>query len=292
MGETKLLASQVEDAAQAVADQYFGVDGWKKLGFAERQEMRQAVVKAAEHLQYADALPALPSDHASALAEIANKILDACGAASDDPVTVDDALICIRQLVERRDQWQEQAEKKVAEMKREIERLKDLVRHQRHALYDEKLISDEEFADLVADSDNGKRVARLESYDGVRKQLTAAQQRIGTLTGVLGALTAACWFNAAGGGIETCPPDEATLTRAIEVLDEAAALAPTAQDAPQKESAFEKVKRKYPEANQLQVNGDWVIFSNYREIHSLGRGATAEEAWVNAASQGETDGRN
>lgn len=57
-------------------------------------------------------------------------------------------------------------------------RLMDLVRHQRHELHEEGLISDEEFAALVADSDGGKRVARLESYDEVKAQLLEARARL------------------------------------------------------------------------------------------------------------------
>lgn len=54
------------------------------------------------------------------------------------------------------------------------ERLTDLVRHQRHELHDADLISDDEFAALLADSDGGKRVARLEGYDAIRRELAAS----------------------------------------------------------------------------------------------------------------------
>lgn len=71
---------------------------------------------------------------------------------------------------------QEQAFKIIAESAlalrdKEIARLTDLVRHQRHELLDEKLISVEEFTALVMDSENGARVARLESYDAIRAEL-------------------------------------------------------------------------------------------------------------------------
>lgn len=54
-------------------------------------------------------------------------------------------------------------------------RLMDLVRYARQFLHEEGLISDEEFAALVADADSGKRVARLESYTQVRDRMKALQ---------------------------------------------------------------------------------------------------------------------
>ena len=39
-----------------------------------------------------------------------------------------------------------------------------------------ELISDEEYAALAADSDNGQRVARLEGYDKIRKDLAEAKK--------------------------------------------------------------------------------------------------------------------
>ena len=63
-------------------------------------------------------------------------------------------------------------------MANEIERLTDLVRYMRHELHDAGLISDDEFTKLVQDSDEGKRVARLEGYDlaiaDLRRQLEEA----------------------------------------------------------------------------------------------------------------------
>jgi len=54
------------------------------------------------------------------------------------------------------------------------ERMQDLVRYQRGELFEAGLITHEEFAALVADSEGGKRVARLEGYDATRKQLSDA----------------------------------------------------------------------------------------------------------------------
>lgn len=57
----------------------------------------------------------------------------------------------------------------VSELERvtdEARRLRDLVRHQRGALHDAKLITDEEYAALAADH---AAVARLEGYDAVRR---------------------------------------------------------------------------------------------------------------------------
>lgn len=51
-----------------------------------------------------------------------------------------------------------------------IERLTDLARHQRGELFETGLISAEEYAELVVDSHNGKRVARLEGYDEAIKK--------------------------------------------------------------------------------------------------------------------------
>ena len=62
----------------------------------------------------------------------------------------------------------------VAAKDAEIQRLTDLVRHQRNELYEDFLLTDEELAALTADSDNGQRVARLESYDAMRTEKDAA----------------------------------------------------------------------------------------------------------------------
>ena len=53
----------------------------------------------------------------------------------------------------------------------EVERLRDLVRYMRSELFDARLITEEEYADLVADYDSGKRVARLEGWDAAKKKL-------------------------------------------------------------------------------------------------------------------------
>lgn len=52
----------------------------------------------------------------------------------------------------------------------ENERLRDLVRYERHALHEEGLITDEEFAELLQTEG---AVERLASYDTLRKQLEA-----------------------------------------------------------------------------------------------------------------------
>lgn len=62
------------------------------------------------------------------------------------------------------------------ELERQLERANDLIRSERHALHDEGLITDDEFAALAADSEQGKRVARLEGYDAIRRQLAEAQE--------------------------------------------------------------------------------------------------------------------
>lgn len=51
-------------------------------------------------------------------------------------------------------------------------RLLDLVRYSRHALHDENLITDDEFAALV--SEGAESARRLESYDELRTKLDAA----------------------------------------------------------------------------------------------------------------------
>ena len=78
----------------------------------------------------------------------------------------------------------------VAEKDAEIQRLTDLVRYERHSLFDAMLITPEEFAALVDDSDNGQRVARLNSWDGVWQ---AQQQRIRKLVEALERLRDCDW---------------------------------------------------------------------------------------------------
>lgn len=57
----------------------------------------------------------------------------------------------------------------------EVVRLTDLVRYNRHELLNGHLISKEEFASLVMDSDGGARVGRLESYDEMRQRMDKAE---------------------------------------------------------------------------------------------------------------------
>lgn len=56
----------------------------------------------------------------------------------------------------------------------DLQRLWDLVRHQRMELFHAELIDPNEYADLAADH---VVVARLETYDGLRTKLAAAEQR-------------------------------------------------------------------------------------------------------------------
>ena len=70
---------------------------------------------------------------------------------------------------EARDELKKLAQR-VKELEQENERLNDLVRYERHHLHEAELLSDEEYAALVADSQNGQRVARLEGYDKLRKE--------------------------------------------------------------------------------------------------------------------------
>lgn len=73
-------------------------------------------------------------------------------------------------------------ERIVRELRDEVERLTDLVRYERHHLFDEKLISEEEFAALVADSENGQRVARLEGYDKPRQENATLRAEVARLS--------------------------------------------------------------------------------------------------------------
>jgi hypothetical protein len=59
---------------------------------------------------------------------------------------------------------------RIGRVEAENQRLTDLVRWCRSELFDEKLIDEAEFAELVADSDSGKRVSRLEGYDKIRAE--------------------------------------------------------------------------------------------------------------------------
>ncbi len=65
----------------------------------------------------------------------------------------------------------------------EVERLRDLVRYARSYLFNEELISPKEYAALVMDSDNGKRVARLEGYDALRSRVAELEAENKRLTG-------------------------------------------------------------------------------------------------------------
>ena len=59
-----------------------------------------------------------------------------------------------------------------AELQARLERATDLVRYARHFLHNENLISDEEYAAIVQDSEG--RVARLEGYDTALARVEAA----------------------------------------------------------------------------------------------------------------------
>ena len=63
----------------------------------------------------------------------------------------------------------------------EKQRLMDLVRHQRGELLEEGLITADEFAALVADSEGGARVARLEGYDALRAENQRLAEALRTL---------------------------------------------------------------------------------------------------------------
>lgn len=65
-----------------------------------------------------------------------------------------------------------------AAMVREVERLRDLVRHQRGALYDAGLVTDEEYAALAADTG---AVARLEGYDRLRARIAELERHEASL---------------------------------------------------------------------------------------------------------------
>jgi hypothetical protein len=58
------------------------------------------------------------------------------------------------------------------------QRLMDLVRYARHYLHDADLITDEEFASLVADSEKGLRVMRLGGYDALYSRCFAAEAQV------------------------------------------------------------------------------------------------------------------
>jgi len=85
----------------------------------------------------------------------------------------DDATIEIEKDVEN---FRKVEQATIAQLQAEVRRLTDLVRYARHYLHDEHLISGQEFAALVADSDNGQRVARLEGYDGIARELVEARK--------------------------------------------------------------------------------------------------------------------
>ena len=85
------------------------------------------------------------------------------------------------------------------------ERNADLVRHQRSELHDAGLITDEEYAALVADSQSGQRVARLEGYDAAVK---AAERK-----GMKRALSIIA-------DTHTCGDGEAAIRAAMEAINE------------------------------------------------------------------------
>jgi hypothetical protein len=61
------------------------------------------------------------------------------------------------------------------QLREQLQRAMDLVRYSRQFLFDAKLIDGNEYAALVADSESGQRVARLESYDALREKLAAME---------------------------------------------------------------------------------------------------------------------
>ena len=64
----------------------------------------------------------------------------------------------------------------IAEKDSWLERLIDLVRHQRSELFEAKLIDKQEYAALIEASEGGQRVARLEGYDKIRDENAALRQ--------------------------------------------------------------------------------------------------------------------
>ena len=71
--------------------------------------------------------------------------------------------------------------------------------------------------------------------------------------------------------VYSCPPHSHRAAERGRVMDEM--------------SVFAKVKSRYPEANQLQVESRWHIFSDYSETRSIGKGSTSDEAWADAAQR-------
>jgi len=62
----------------------------------------------------------------------------------------------------------------------ENQRLRDLVRYARHFLHEENLITDEEFAAIVAVDDAVESVRRLENYDAMLAQIEALHGELRT----------------------------------------------------------------------------------------------------------------
>lgn len=60
----------------------------------------------------------------------------------------------------------------------QVQRLTDLVRYKRSELYDDGLIDEKEFAAMVADSESGQRVARLEGYDNIANERDALRAQV------------------------------------------------------------------------------------------------------------------
>jgi hypothetical protein len=72
------------------------------------------------------------------------------------------------------DYWKQEhlaGNKVIESLEQKVERAMDLVRFDRRYLFDEKLIDEQEYAALVADSESGQRVARLETYDQLRQKV-------------------------------------------------------------------------------------------------------------------------
>lgn len=61
----------------------------------------------------------------------------------------------------------------IAALRAKLERATDLVRYARAYLHDEGVIDNAEYAALLADNEDGQRVARLAGYDDIRAKLEA-----------------------------------------------------------------------------------------------------------------------
>lgn len=73
-------------------------------------------------------------------------------------------------------------ESRIAALEAENQRLMDIARAARHFLFDDGLVSAQEFAALVADSDSGQRVARIEAYDKLHDRNEKLSAEVARLT--------------------------------------------------------------------------------------------------------------